>query len=123
MNYSPLGIDYQMAVINLIEPINPALITAFLIYKDTVQGRKPFPSGPYLYGLFDGLVNLLEVPSHEHELTVVLPRYPENQTKCCAAWDAGLEEAQQVYEHLVKKTTCEMIHHLDPIPEGKECHA
>ena len=118
MNYSPLGVEYKMAVINLIEPLNPALITPFLIYKDTVQGRKPFPAEPYLYGLFDGLVNLFD-PSHEP--TVVLPRYPENQIKCCAAWDAGLEEAQQVYEQCVKNNSVAMPHSLETFPEGKEC--
>lgn len=114
MHYSPQGIEYRMAVMNLIEPINPALTTPFLLYKDAVQGRKPFPSEPYCFGLFDGLVALYLVPHCEHEKTSVLPRWcadkEPNKYRC---WEAGFEEAQNIFQALQAET----------MPEKTQCPA
>ncbi|MCI5211861.1 MAG: hypothetical protein D3910_24480, partial [Candidatus Electrothrix sp. ATG2] len=97
------NVEYRKAVTNLIEPLNPALITAFLIYKDTIEGRKPFPCEPYCYGLFDTLVSLIEVGPWE---TVLLPRYcPDKEPEAHRAWEAGFEEAEQVYNDRVKTFT------------------
>ena len=111
MYIRPGGIEYHMAVINLIEPINPALITPFLIYRDTVQGRKPFPATPYLFGLFDGLVHqFLPQPAD----SVVRTRYDNFRSEFLPAWQAGFEEAKEVYEQSVNDLLSVMIDKLPP---------
>ncbi|MCI5147977.1 MAG: hypothetical protein D3916_00955 [Candidatus Electrothrix sp. MAN1_4] len=107
----PLGIEYHMAVTNLIEPINPALLTPFIIYKDTVQGRKPFPSTPYLFGLFDGLVHQFHPQPAD---SVIRTRYHKNHRKSLGAWQAGFEEAKEVYEQSVNDLLSVMIDKLPP---------
>lgn len=92
MNYSPQGIEYRMAVINLIEPINPALTTPFLIYKDAVQGRNPFPSEPYCFGLFDGLVHLF------HSIADIENRYFEKSPDESQAFCSGVNEALAIHK-------------------------
>jgi hypothetical protein len=96
MHYSPQGIEYRLAVMNLIDPINPALDTPFSIYKDAVQGRKPFPSELYCFGLFDGLVHLF------HSIETIENRYfPEKNPGEIRAFCAGFEEARELYQQYV----------------------
>ncbi|MCP4345288.1 MAG: hypothetical protein GY795_07150 [Desulfobacterales bacterium] len=107
-----------MAVINLIEPINPALTTPFVFYKDTIQGRKPFPSEPYCFGLFDTLVALLDISSYEHEKIVILPRWcADEEPDKYRCWEAGFEEAREIYSQQVNALSPESL------PEKKECLA
>ncbi len=116
MNYSSLGIEYQMAVKHLIEPLNPDLITAFLIYKDAVQGRKPFLSEPYLYGLFDGLVH-----HFEQEPTVLLPRY-QDESEERSDYLEGIAKSDLLYSSFVTRSF-EMRHPFEKFYEVPTCPA